>query len=136
MTIWLDGALREVDGARVSVLDHGLTVGDGVFETVKAVDGRPFALTRHLRRLAASAAGLGLPEPDLDEVREGCEAVLADNPMPLGRLRITYTGDCRRWVPSAAPPVRRSSSPSARRPAAPTPPPPPPCPGPVTNAGP
>lgn len=92
MTIWLDGSLRETDSAQVSVFDHGLTVGDGVFETVKALDGRAFALTRHLHRLARSAHGLGLPEPDLDEVRRACEAVLADNPMPLGRLRITYTG--------------------------------------------
>jgi branched-chain amino acid aminotransferase len=92
VTIWLDGALQEADSATVSAYDHGLTVGDGVFETVKTIDGRPFALTRHLRRLACSARGLGLPEPDLDEVRRACGAVLADNPMPLGRLRITYTG--------------------------------------------
>jgi branched-chain amino acid aminotransferase len=90
--IWLDGGLRDIEAARVSALDHGLTVGDGVFETVKAVEGRPFALTRHLHRLARSARGLGLPEPDLDEVRRGCAAVLDANPMPLGRLRITYTG--------------------------------------------
>lgn len=92
MTIWLDGALRDESEARVSVFDHGMTVGDGIFETLKAVDGVPFALTRHLRRLSASARGLGLPEPDLDEVRRACAAVLAANPMPLGRLRITYTG--------------------------------------------
>ncbi|NGO41670.1 aminotransferase class IV [Streptomyces ureilyticus] len=92
MKLWLDGGLRDIESARVSVLDHGLTVGDGVFETVKAVDGRPFALTRHLDRLVRSAHGLGLPEPDLDEVRRACAAVLDANPMPLGRLRITYTG--------------------------------------------
>ncbi|OON82154.1 aminotransferase class IV [Streptomyces tsukubensis] len=91
--IWLDGRLWERDDAQVSVLDHGLTVGDGVFETVKAVAGEPFALTRHLDRLAASARGLGLPEPDRDEVRRGCAAVLeAAGPLPLARLRITYTG--------------------------------------------
>ncbi|MFE9609365.1 aminotransferase class IV [Streptomyces sp. NPDC006012] len=92
MKIWLDGGLRDIESARVSVLDHGLTVGDGVFETVRAAAGRPFALTRHLDRLARSARGLGLPEPDLDEVRRACAAVLAADPMPLGRLRITYTG--------------------------------------------
>lgn len=92
MKIWLNGGLQELDTACVSVFDHGLTVGDGVFETLKAVDGRAFALTRHLDRLARSARGLGLPEPDLDEVRRGCAAVLDANPMPLGRLRITYTG--------------------------------------------
>lgn len=92
LKIWLDGGLQDAHDARVSALDHGLTVGDGVFETVKAVEGRPFALTRHLDRLAASARGLGLPEPDRDEVRRACAAVTEANPMPLGRLRITYTG--------------------------------------------
>ncbi|MER5441943.1 aminodeoxychorismate lyase [Streptomyces sp. NPDC002790] len=92
MKIWLDGRLQDTEAARVSVFDHGLTVGDGIFETVKAVEGRPFALTRHLDRLARSARGLGLPEPDLDEVRRACAAVLEANPMALGRLRITYTG--------------------------------------------
>ncbi|CAM5229195.1 hypothetical protein SVIOM74S_07014 [Streptomyces violarus] len=76
MKIWLDGDLQDTESARVSVFDHGLTVGDGIFETVKAVDGRPFALTRHLDRLTRSARGLGLPDPDHDEVRRACEGVL------------------------------------------------------------
>ncbi|KOY58328.1 MULTISPECIES: aminotransferase class IV [unclassified Streptomyces] len=92
MRIWLDGALRDADSAQVSVFDHGLTVGDGVFETLKAERGTAFALTRHLDRLTRSARGLGLPDPDLDEVRRACAAVMEANPMPLGRLRITYTG--------------------------------------------
>ncbi|MFD5114040.1 aminotransferase class IV [Streptomyces sp. NPDC058220] len=92
MKIWVNGGLRTAEGARVSVFDHGLTVGDGIFETAKTVQGRPFALTRHLDRLSRSARGLGLPEPDLDEVRRACTAVLDANPMELGRLRITYTG--------------------------------------------
>jgi len=90
--IWVNGGLREAGDATVSVFDHGLTVGDGVFETLKTVDGTAFATTRHLDRLARSAHGLGLPAPDLDEVRTACEAVLAANPVPRGRLRITYTG--------------------------------------------
>ncbi|CAM5374488.1 4-amino-4-deoxychorismate lyase [Streptomyces avidinii] len=92
MTIWLDGALRDADDARVSVFDHGLTVGDGVFETLKAEHGRTFAFTRHLERLTRSARGLGLPDPDEDEVRRACAAVLEADPLPLGRLRLTYTG--------------------------------------------
>ncbi|MCX4879533.1 MULTISPECIES: aminotransferase class IV [unclassified Streptomyces] len=92
MKLWLDGGLQDIESARVSVFDHGLTVGDGIFETVKTVDGRPFALTRHLDRLTRSARGLGLPDPDHHEVRRACAAVLEANPMPLGRLRITYTG--------------------------------------------
>ncbi|MFI1396733.1 aminotransferase class IV [Streptomyces sp. NPDC020681] len=92
MKLWVNGGLMNAEDARVSVFDHGLTVGDGIFETVKAVHGRPFALTRHLDRLTRSARGLGLPEPDHDEVRRACAAVLEANPMELGRLRITYTG--------------------------------------------
>ena len=92
MRIWLDGALRDADSAQVSVFDHGLTVGDGVFETLKAERSEAFALTRHLEHLTRSARGLGLPDPDLDEVRRACAAVLEANPVPLGRLRVTYTG--------------------------------------------
>ncbi|MCX4583407.1 aminotransferase class IV [Streptomyces sp. NBC_01481] len=92
MKLWVNGGLTDAENARVSVFDHGLTVGDGIFETVKAVHGQPFALTRHLDRLTRSARGLGLPDPDLDEVRRACTAVLEANPMELGRLRITYTG--------------------------------------------
>jgi branched-chain amino acid aminotransferase len=73
----------------VAVNDHGFTVGDGVFEAVKTLGGQPFALTRHLARLERSAAGLGLPAPDLDDVRRGVAAVVGDD--PIGRLRITYS---------------------------------------------
>src|SRR5690606_41236205 len=61
--IWLNGELLDPERAMVSVFDHGMLVGDGIFETVTATNGAPFALTRHPRRLARSAAGLRLPEP-------------------------------------------------------------------------
>jgi len=93
MRAWVDGRLLEdPDAPAVRVSDHGFTVGDGVFEAVKVVEGRPFALTRHLARLEASAAGLGLPHPDLDVVRRGVADVLGARHLALGRLRITYTG--------------------------------------------
>ncbi|MCW2868110.1 MAG: 4-amino-4-deoxychorismate lyase [Marmoricola sp.] len=92
MRTWVDGRLLADPGAPVlGVTDHGLTVGDGVFEAVKVVDGTPFALTRHLRRLGRSAAALGLPAPDADRVRAGVEAVLAAEHVALGKLRITFT---------------------------------------------
>ena len=92
MRTWVNGALTEAEDAVVNVFDHGMTVGDGVFETVKVVDGVPFAMRRHLERLATSAAGLGLPEPDPAEVRAASAAVIAQAPVGLHRLRITYTG--------------------------------------------
>ena len=74
---WVNGkVLDDPTGPAVAVSDHGLTVGDGVFEAIKAVDGQPFALGRHLERLMQSAEGLGLPAPDLEEVRRGVAAVL------------------------------------------------------------
>lgn len=92
MRAWLNGDLLDdpTSGA-VSVTDHGFTVGDAVFEAVKTLHGRPFALTRHLARLTRSAAGLGLPQPDLDDVRRGVEAVTDGADDAIGRLRITYT---------------------------------------------
>jgi branched-chain amino acid aminotransferase len=96
MKVWVDGAVVEADQARVSVFDHGLTVGDGVFETAKVVDGVPFALTRHLDRLASSARGLGLTPPDDGALRDAVAAALAANADAVAagplRLRITLTG--------------------------------------------
>lgn len=92
MPVWVNGELLPDNEARISVFDHGLVVGDGVFETIKVADGTPFALTRHLARLATSAAGLGLPGLDLDQVRAGVAAVIDASPrMPLARLRVTVT---------------------------------------------
>jgi branched-chain amino acid aminotransferase len=89
---WVNGkVLDDPTAPAVAVSDHGLTVGDGVFEAIKAVRGRPFALTRHLERLTHSAAGLGLLEPDLDEVRRGVRAVLEGTTDEPSRIRITYT---------------------------------------------
>jgi branched-chain amino acid aminotransferase len=90
--IWLNGELFAPEEARISVFDHGILVGDGVFETIKVVGGEPFALTRHLERLSRSATGLGLAAPDEDALRQGTLDVVAQAPeWPLGRIRITYT---------------------------------------------
>jgi branched-subunit amino acid aminotransferase/4-amino-4-deoxychorismate lyase len=90
--VWLDGRLVDGAEASVSVFDHGLTVGDGVFETLKTYGGRPFAVRRHLERLAASAAGLGLPILPADSLRAALEEVTAANALGDGVLRITVTG--------------------------------------------
>jgi branched-chain amino acid aminotransferase len=95
--VWVDGDLTPVGKARVSPFDHGLLVGDGVFETLRVyrVEGRggvPFAWRRHLQRLAASAAGLGLPVPDPAALRTAADEVLQANGIAEGRLRITVTG--------------------------------------------
>jgi len=95
MKVWVNGQVVDAREATVSVFDHGLTVGDGVFETAKVVRGVPFALSRHLDRLAASAAGLALPVPAEALVRAAVAETLAANADYLGealRLRVTVTG--------------------------------------------
>ncbi len=89
---WVHDALVPVRDAKISVLDHGFTVADGVFETLKVTAGEVFALDRHLKRLGKSASGLGINLPDLDLVRKGVAEVLAaNNKLALGRMRITVT---------------------------------------------
>jgi len=93
MHAWVGGRLLDDPSEpAVAVTDHGLTVGDGVFEAIKVVDGQPFALSLHLARLTRSVAGLGLPHLEEERVREGVKSVLAAEHLTLGRLRITYTG--------------------------------------------
>ncbi len=93
MKAWCNGRIVATDEPALSVIDHGVTVGDGVFETLKMVEGVPFALTRHLDRLSRSAAGLGLPDPDHALIRRGITEILTAAPGlgPLGVLRVTYT---------------------------------------------
>lgn len=99
MRIWLSqadepGQLVDASQARVSVLDHGFTVADGVFETLKVTGGVAFAVSRHLDRLERSAAGMGLPAPDRDRVRVAIAETIAANAEALGelgRLRVTFT---------------------------------------------
>ena len=93
VTVWVDGQVVDAAAPSVRALDHGVTVGDGAFETCKIVRGEAFAMTRHLRRLGRTLAGLGLPEVDEGRVREGVAAVLgAGEPIDFGRVRITVTG--------------------------------------------
>jgi branched-chain amino acid aminotransferase len=90
--LWLNGQLVPAHEARVSPFDHGLLVGNGVFETLRVYDGVPFAWTRHHRRLVRSAAGLGLTAPGSQELRAAVDAVLSANGLTDGRVRLTLTG--------------------------------------------
>lgn len=92
-SFWVGDSLVPPSDAQVSVLDHGLTVGDGVFETILVRDGVPFALTRHLARLERSTTGLGILPVDEARVREAVAAVVgsAGGDAARARLRITVT---------------------------------------------
>ncbi|WP_174521082.1 aminotransferase class IV [Kribbia dieselivorans] len=91
--VWVNGRLTGEGEPAVAALDHGVTVGDGAFETAKITQGQVFAATRHLRRLDHTLAGLGLPPADHAVIAAGVEAVLAEgDPIEFGRLRYTITG--------------------------------------------
>ncbi|NNC87779.1 MAG: 4-amino-4-deoxychorismate lyase [Akkermansiaceae bacterium] len=94
MQVWINESMHPVEEAAISAFDHGVTVGDGVFETMVSYAGEPFAFTRHHRRLERSAQVMGLPAPGAGPMREASRAVLAANGL-LGvraRVRITVTG--------------------------------------------
>lgn len=90
--VWLNGSIVSAVGATVSAFDHGMTVGDGAFETLKVTGGAPFAISRHLRRLSRSLDGLGLDPPLTDEAfARGVADLIAANGADRARLRITVT---------------------------------------------
>jgi branched-chain amino acid aminotransferase len=89
--VWIDGGLADAAVARVSPFDHGLLTGDGVFESLRVSRSVPFAVRRHLERLARSAAGLRLPCPPAEVVRAAMGQVVAANGLEEGRLRVTVT---------------------------------------------
>ncbi|NNN20357.1 MAG: 4-amino-4-deoxychorismate lyase [Acidimicrobiaceae bacterium] len=89
--VWLNGGLVNKVDAKISVFDHGLVTGDGVFETIGVYGGVAFALGRHLERLQRSAAGIGLPALDLPEMANGVGALLRANRCVEAKLRITVT---------------------------------------------
>lgn len=87
-------AAKRVDSSQVSALDHGFTVGDGVFETIQTNGGRFLSLDRHLQRLAHSARVVGLAIPNMAAIDEALSALRADAEFKAsnqGRLRITWT---------------------------------------------
>ncbi|MEX0947495.1 MAG: aminotransferase class IV [Acidimicrobiia bacterium] len=92
MIICLNGQLVDEHEARISPFDHGLLVGDGVFETLRVYGGVPFAWRRHYERLVHSAHGLGLAVPELAALRAAADGVLNANGLHDARLRVTVTG--------------------------------------------
>jgi len=88
------GGLVDEDRATVSVFDHGFTVGDGLFETMKAVDGRLFLWPWHLDRLHVSAnhMRIALPEDDLlTDIVKGVAREAADAIAGPARVRLTIS---------------------------------------------
>ena len=92
MKIWLDGKLVDESEAKISVFDHGLLYGDGVFEGLRFYNGRVFRLEEHIRRLfdSAHAIVLDLPWTQEEVIKFTCETVAA-NGLKDGYIRLVIT---------------------------------------------
>jgi branched-chain amino acid aminotransferase len=92
MKVWIDGRIVDGADAKISVLDHGLLYGDGVFEGIRLYGGRVFRLDVHLERLSHSARAIGLDIPGgIAAVREIVIATARAFGQPEGYVRLLVT---------------------------------------------
>jgi len=90
--IYLDGEFVDREAARVSVFDHGYLYGDGIFEGIRAYDGRVFRLDEHLDRLYESARSILLTIPlSKAELREAVLETLRRNSLREGYVRLVIS---------------------------------------------
>ncbi len=90
--VWLNGELIPTEKATVSVFDHGLLYGDGVFEGIRAYNGQIFKLDSHLKRLYASAAAIRLEIPyEVDKLRQAVRDTLKANDRTDAYIRLCVT---------------------------------------------
>jgi branched-chain amino acid aminotransferase len=90
--IYLDGNYVPEQDAKVSVFDHGLLYGDGVFEGIRVYNGRIFRLDQHLDRLFASAKAIMLTIPmSKDELVKACCETCKRNNLRDGYIRLVVT---------------------------------------------
>jgi branched-chain amino acid aminotransferase len=90
--VWMDGKLVPVAEARVSVYDHGLLYGDGVFEGIRQYKGRFLKLQTHLVRLWESARAIALEPPcPMREMETAIRETAAKNGLEDGYVRAVIT---------------------------------------------
>lgn len=92
MKIWMDGRIVGPEHATISVLDHGLLYGDGVFEGIRVIGGRLVDLDRHFARLELSARAIYLALPlGRDEFAALVRATVVEHGQPDAYVRLVVT---------------------------------------------
>ena len=92
MKIYIDGKFYDRENAKISVFDHGLLYGDGVFEGIRAYNGRVFRLDEHLRRLYFSARATTLNIPlSPEEMKKAVIETLRVNKTKDAYIRLVVT---------------------------------------------
>jgi branched-chain amino acid aminotransferase len=90
--VYIDGTLVPKEDAKISVYDHGLLYGDGVFEGIRVYGGKVFLLTDHIRRLYESALAIRLAIPlSQTKMVEAVESTVAANGIKDGYVRLVVT---------------------------------------------
>jgi branched-chain amino acid aminotransferase len=90
--VWLNGKLVDREDAKISVFDHGLLYGDGVFEGIRSYGGKVFRLKEHIRRLFDSANGIRLEIPlAADELAKAIADTLQANGLKDAYIRVVVT---------------------------------------------
>ncbi len=92
LKVWIDGKLWDKDDAKISVYDHGLLYGDGVFEGIRVYNGKIFECAEHLERLFASAKAIRLSIPlSREQVRAAMEETVQANQFQDCYIRLVAT---------------------------------------------
>jgi branched-chain amino acid aminotransferase len=92
MKIYIDGQFFEQSEAKISVFDHGLLYGDGVFEGIRFYKGRVFKLGEHLQRLYDSARAISLTIPiTIEQMQEALLESIRQNQLQDGYVRLVVT---------------------------------------------
>ncbi len=92
LKIWLDDKLVDEADAKISIFDHGLLYGDGVFEGIRVYNGRVFELQSHIRRLYESAKVIRLEIPmTKDKLISAVEKTVEANKVVDGYIRLVVT---------------------------------------------
>ena len=92
LLLWVNGELLPAGEAAVDPRDRGFTLGDGVFETMRVRGGAVLRIERHLSRLRAGAAVLGLsPLPRNEDLADAITRTLAANGLTDAAVRLPVT---------------------------------------------
>ena len=92
LKVYINGTLFDKEDAKISVYDHGLLYGDGVFEGMRSYAGKVFRHKEHLERLWKSAAKIQLTIPiSKEEMEDAVNATLAANEIQDGYIRLIVT---------------------------------------------
>jgi branched-chain amino acid aminotransferase len=92
LKIWLDGKFVEREEAKVSVFDHGLLYGDGVFEGIRVYDGKIFEMDAHIKRLYESARAIRLQiQLSQSELAVAMQQTVETNDITNGYIRLVVT---------------------------------------------